>query len=344
MSAASENFIDQDMQARCLVADIGGTHARFAIASSIKNNLHHSDLILDHQHTYQVAQFSSLSLALLDYLNKIPEQWRPSDAIIAVASAVTSDQIDFTNSQWSFSISALKKELRLNRLEVINDFAAVAWALPSLKDDDLETIGTPLFFDAQQPGVYAALGPGTGLGVAALKIENKQSIVLETEGGHISFAPRTDDEIKILQFLLNDYERVSYERLLCGSGLLNLYRARSDLMQLPATLLTPEAVSSAAHQGNRAASAAANDFCSILGAFAGDTALMYGAWQGVYLSGGLLPHLMDEKGKLLFRAAFEDKGRFSSLLVKTPTCIIKRTDIGKLGAACLWVSKRKIEE
>ncbi len=344
MSAASENFIDQNLQAHCLVADIGGTHARFAIASSIKNTLHNSDLILDQQHTYQVAQFSSLSLALLDYLNKIPEQWQPSDAIIAVASAVTSDQIDFTNSQWSFSISALKKELRLNELEVINDFAAVAWALPSLKDDDLETIGTPLFFDAKKPGVYAALGPGTGLGVAALKIENQQSIVLETEGGHISFAPRTDDEIKILQFLLNDYERVSYERLLCGSGLLNLYRARSDLMQLPATLLTPEAVSSAAHQGNRAASAAANDFCSILGAFAGDTALMYGAWQGVYLSGGLLPHLMDEKGKLLFRAAFEDKGRFSSLLVKTPVSIIKRTDMGKLGAACLWISKRNSED
>ena len=341
MSALSETFVDQHLQARCLVADIGGTHARFAIASPEKNSLNNSNLTLDYQHTYQVAEFESLTLALLDYLNKIPETLRPTNAILAVASAVTDDQIVFTNSQWSFSISALKQQVKLDELLVINDFAAVAWALPSLNDSDLETIGTPHFFDAKKPGVYVALGPGTGLGVAALKIENQQAIVLETEGGHISFAPRTDDEVKILQFLFNEYERVSYERLLSGSGLLNLYRARSDLMKLPATLLTPEAVSAAARENDPAANAAVEDFCSILGAFAGDTTLMFGAWQGVYLSGGLLPYLMDENGKKIFRQAFENKGRFSSLLVKTPTWIIKRTDIGKLGAACLWISKRK---
>ena len=341
MSAASENLMDKRPQAHCLVADIGGTHARFAIASPAKNALNHADLILDYQHTYRVAEFESLTAALLDYLNKVPQELRPNDAILAVASAVTNDRVVFTNSQWSFSISALKKQLKLSELEVINDFAGVAWALASLKDDDVETVGVTQALDARKSGVYAALGPGTGLGVAALKIENDQHIVLETEGGHVSFAPRTSDEVKILQFLLKDYERVSYERLLCGSGLLNLYRARSDLMELPATLLTPEAVSAAAQQSDPAATAAVQDFCSILGAFAGDTALMFGAWQGVYLSGGLLTHLMDEKGKALFRQAFEDKGRFSSLLMKTPTWIIKRSDIGKLGAASLWVNNKK---
>lgn len=341
MSALTKTYKDQQPQARCLVADIGGTHARFAIASPAINPLNNKELALNYQHTYKVAEFQTLTLALLDYLAKVPEALRPSNAVLAVASAVTDDQIVFTNSQWSFSISALKQQVKLDELLVINDFAAVAWALPSLNDSDLETVGTAHAFDAKKSGVYAVLGPGTGLGVAALKIENQHAIVLETEGGHIGFAPRTHDEIKILQFLSKQYERVSYERLLCGNGLLNLYRARSDLMKLPATLLTPEAVSAAATQNDPAASAAAEDFCSIFGAFAGDTTLMFGAWQGVYMSGGLLPHLMDEKGKKIFRQAFEDKGRFSSLLEKTPTWIIKRTDVGKLGAAYLWISKQK---
>jgi glucokinase len=340
MSAAG-NLIDQHPPSICLVADIGGTHARFAIAGVSGNATDNPDVVLAHPQTYQVLEFESLGAALLDYLGRIPPSHRPSHAVLAVASAVTNDKVEFTNSRWSFSISALETQLKFERLEVINDFAAVAWALPSLKDNELETVGAIQPFSAQKPGVYATLGPGTGLGVAALKIENQVCTVLETEGGHISFAPRNDDEIKILKFLQKDYQRVSYERLLCGSGLLNLYRARCDLMQRPVTLSTPEAVSSAARQGDWAANAAAMDFCSILGAFAGDTALMFGAWQGVYLSGGLLPHLMDEKGNTLFREAFEDKGRFSSLLMKTPTCIIKRSDIGKLGAASLWFAHRK---
>jgi glucokinase len=336
MSAAS-NLIEQHPQSLCLVADIGGTHARFALAATSGN----SDLRLEHQHTYQVLEFDSLGAALLDYLSKIPQTHRPRQAILAVASAVTDDRVEFTNSRWSFSISALEEQLRLEQLQIINDFAAVAWALPSLKDADIEPIGDIKFTGTQKPGVYAALGPGTGLGVAALKIDAQQYTVLETEGGHISFAPRKKDEIKILEFLQKDYGRVSYERLLCGNGLLNLYRARSDLMQLPTTLLTPEAVSSAVREDDPAALAAAQDFCSILGAFAGDAALMFGAWQGVYLSGGLLPHLMDGKGKILFREAFEDKGRFSALLKKTPVSIIRRSDIGKLGAASLWLAHNK---
>ncbi len=341
MSSASEKPLPKPWNASCLVADIGGTHARFAIATSAQNVAEHDGLILANKQTYRVEEFESLTDALLDYLGKMSPEQKPANAILAVASAITDDKIGFTNSEWGFSISALKKELKLDELQVINDFAAVAWALPLLETDDVEAVGSPGIPVLKKPGVYAALGPGTGLGVSGLKIEAGKNIVLETEGGHISFAPRTRDEIKILQFLLNEFERVSYERLLCGNGLVNLYRARSDLMELPASLSTPEAVSSAARQGDPAANAAARDFCSILGAFAGDTALMFGAWQGVYLSGGMLPHVMDENGKALFRQAFEDKGRFSALLVKTPTWIIKRTDIGKLGAASLWISNKE---
>ena len=336
MNALIENNPANQSWEKCLVADIGGTHARFAIASIS------ADFVsLEHEETYLVQSFESISAAMLDYTKKIPASAKPVIAVLAVATAVTHDHIAFTNSHWSFSICGLKKELALIELTVINDFAAVAWALPRLVQNDIEVIGSGAFQDMPRQGVYAALGPGTGLGVAALKIEAGHSTVLETEGGHISYAPRTNDEIKILQLLQKDYGRVSFERLLCGSGLFNLYRARCQLMQVPSILTTPEAVSSAARKGDLAAQAAAQDFCSILGAFAGDAVLMFGAWQGVYLSGGLLPHVMDEKGKALFRQAFEDKGRFSSLLSQTPTCLIKRADIGKLGAANLWLSHKK---
>ena len=338
MSALSNNSLDQQWQAHyCLVADIGGTHARFAIAKKTHNT---PGLLLENQQTYQVAEFKTISSAILDYLNKISAPLRPKHAVLAVASAVTSDHISFTNSAWGFSIPALKNELALDELQVINDFAAVAWALPTLQETDIEAIGSSHAFSQLTPGVYVALGPGTGLGVAALKIEQDHYTVIETEGGHISFAPRSTDEIEMLQFLQEDFERVSYERLLSGSGLLNLYRARSHLMQLPTTLPTPEAVSSAARQNNPAACAAVQDFCSILGAFAGDAVLMFGAWSGVYLAGGLLPHVMDEKGKLAFRKAFEDKGRFAPLMKQTPAWQIKRMDIGNLGAASVGLKAR----
>jgi glucokinase len=332
MNAVSDNRLDKNWSSTYLVADIGGTHARFSIAENSKDGV---ALHLENPQTYRVEEFDSISTALLDYLNKIPSSLRPARAVLAVASAVTNDQIQFTNSPWSFSVSALQQQLAFDVFEVINDFAAVAWALPVLAESDLEMIGSLHHQDMKKPGVYAALGPGTGLGVAALKIDDKGiTTVIETEGGHISFAPRSEDEIKILQFLQKDFRRVSYERLLCGSGLVNLYRARSKMLELPADLVTPAEVSTAAKAlHSPAARLAVQDFCSILGAFAGDTALMFGAWSGVYLSGGLLPHVLDENMKILFRSAFEDKGRFSSLLQETPVLQIKRNDVGNLGAA-----------
>lgn len=341
MSVSIDNRLEKQTQTRCLVADIGGTHARFAIAKKSVGVLSEHKLVLEHQHSFQVQKFDTIASALHAYLQGIPAASRPKTAKLAVATAVTGDQISFTNSHWGFSKAHLKNEMAFEELEVINDFAAVAWALPLLQTADVESLGLPSSFEMEKTGTYAALGPGTGLGVAALKMEPHQNTVLETEGGHIGYAPRTEDEIRILKFLQKDFGRVSYERLLCGNGLVNLYRARSELMQLPASLHTPEAVSSGARQHDLAAQKAAHDFCSILGAFAGDATLMFGAWSGIFLAGGLLPHLMDEKGKLLFRQAFEDKGRFSPLLEKTPAWIIKRSDIGTLGAANLWLRNEK---
>jgi glucokinase len=329
MSALSHSAPSAHSLAPYLVADIGGTNARFSIAQL------QPGLVLEHAVSYRVEEFDNICSALIDYVSKLPVSLKPHRAVLAVASAVTSDEIRFTNSPWSFSISVLQQQLALEKMDVINDFAAVAWALPALQHAELHAIGSVPFADVKNPGVYVVLGPGTGLGVAALKTDgNGLHTIIETEGGHISFAPRNESEIKILQLLQKDFKRVSYERLLSGDGLVNLYQARSKMLGLHPDLKTPAEVSTAARDPNApAASLAAQDFCSILGAFAGDTALMYGAWSGVYLAGGLLPHLMNEKGHALFRAAFEDKGRFAYLLEQTPVAQITRSDVGNLGAA-----------
>jgi glucokinase len=329
MSALSHSESTNPSLAPCLVADIGGTNARFALAQQT------SSLVLEHTVNYRVEEFNTISAALMDYIGKLPASYKPRRAVLAVASAVTSDEIQFTNSPWNFSISALQQQLMLEKIDVINDFAAVAWALPALQHSELHAIGNVPFADIKKSGVYVVLGPGTGLGVAAFKTDGHgASTIIETEGGHINFAPRTESEIKILQILQKQFQRVSYERLLSGSGLVNLYQARSKMLGLHPDLKTPAEISTAAREANApAASLAAQDFCSILGAFAGDTALMFGAWSGVYLAGGLLPHLMNEKGHALFRAAFQDKGRFSYLLEQTPVAHITRSDVGNLGAA-----------
>jgi len=261
----------------------------------------------------------------------LPAGGRRGLRVLAVAGTGTGDEVLFTNNHWTFSIAAIKALIGVERLQVINDFAAVAWALPWLAPADMQAIGIPVRGDAG--GVRVVLGPGTGLGLAALKFLPEGYTVLETEGGHVSFAPRNDDEMFLLAFLGKRYGRVSYERLLCGEGLVNIYNARCARSGSHPVLSLPEEVSRAAHDGDATAAAATRDFCSIFGAFAGDAALMYGGWGGVYLAGGLLPHVFDATGGAIFRASFEDKGRFAPLLRNTPTIRILRSDVGNLGAA-----------
>lgn len=315
----------------CLVADIGGTNARFAIArlQPVAGDFGCTDL--EEARNYLVRDFATPADALKAYVQALPADRRPRFAVLAVAGTVTGDQVLFTNNHWSFSIAAMTTLLGVDTLHVVNDFAAVAWALPWLAPEDMQAIGIPVRRDVE--GVRVVLGPGTGLGLAAIKSLPEGYTVLETEGGHVSFAPRNDDEMFLLSFLGKRYGRVSYERLLCGEGLVNIYDARCARAGIEPALRLPEQVSRAAHDGDAAAAAATRDFCSIFGAFAGDAALMYGAWGGVYLAGGLLPHVFDATGGAIFRASFEDKGRFAPLLRNTPTIRILRSDVGNLGAA-----------
>jgi glucokinase len=316
-----------------LVADIGGTNARFALATRDGQGRP----ALTSMREFTVAQFASLAQAALHYLREIDPP-RPRRSVIAVASPVTSDEIKATNSSWTFSIAGLQQELGLEAIEVINDFAAIAMAIPHLTPGELALVGAaPGAPAGSKPDRrHAVVGPGTGLGVCGLLLRQGRAIVIESEGGHIAFAPGGDYEIAILQYLLKRHARVSIERLLSGPGLQNLYDAVCAVEGAAAVARTPESITIGAKLGTEATcQRAVESFCSILGSFAGDVALMYGAWDGVYLGGGMTTTLLPWICSGEFRQRFENKGRYRALMQKIPTCAIAHAQPGLLGAgAC----------
>jgi glucokinase len=323
--------MDRDFAVTALVADIGGTNARFALAASDGEG----GLVLDSVHEFTVAQFGSLAQAALHYLAQI-EAPKPRRSVIAVATAIIGDQVNLTNNPWSFSIRALQRELELDQIRVINDIGAIAMAIPHLARPQLEPIGeaAPPAASDRADRHYAVLGAGTGLGVCRLLLRQGHAMVIESEGGHVAFAPGNDYEIAILQCLMKRHARVSVERLVSGPGLQNLYGAVCAVEGTAESANTPEAITAAA--GSDAACRRALEvFCSILGSFAGDVALMYGAWDGVYLGGGLTATLLSWICRSQFRQRFESKGRFSPLMRTVPTFAITHAQPGLLGAgAC----------
>jgi glucokinase len=316
--------------APCLVADIGGTNARFALAHAAAGarrvDIHDAQV-------RRVGDFATLADAAGDYLASLPASVRPRRAVFAVAGPVQGDRIAFSNSVWSFSIAQLRLQLAMDSLHVINDFAAVAWAVPALLREELEAIGPVRESGLPSPGTRAVVGPGTGLGVAAIHPSGAAFDVRASEGGHAGFAPRDEDEIYLMRHLKARHGRVSTERLLCGDGLLALYQAHCARDAEAPLLRSAEAATQAAREGDAMARAATRSFCGILGSFAGDVALMFCAWDGVYLAGSMLGHVLDDANARLFRQRFEEKGRFADVLRGVPTLRIVRGDVGKLGAA-----------
>jgi glucokinase len=313
-----------------LVADLGGTNARFALATPDSQGRP----VLASMREFTAAQFGSVAQAALHYLAQIDAPG-PRRSVIAVASPVTGDEIKMTNSPWSFSIAGLQQQLGLEGIEVINDFAAIAMAIPHLAPAQFEMVGAAAV-PATGPKPQrrcAVLGPGTGLGVCGLLLQQGRAVVIESEGGHVGFAPGSDYEIAILQAMMRRRARVSIERLLSGPGLRNLYEAVCSVEGEVAVARTPESITSGAKQGTEAACRRAVElFCSILGSFAGDVALMYGAWDGVYLGGGMTTTLLPWIGGGEFRQRFENKGRYTSLMQKIPTSAIAHAQPGLLGA------------
>jgi len=323
---------------RVLLADIGGTNARFALADTSAP----VPLLEDSVRGFAVADFPSLADAAQHYLDEVGAGQSGLDignGVFAVAGRVDGDEARITNHPWVISLSRTRDALGFDDLRLVNDFAAQAMALPLLGRQDVVAIGIPDWTPEPQARhrTYAVIGPGTGLGVGGLIIRDGRAFPLETEGGHVSFAPGTPQEIEILQRLSAQFGRVSIERLICGPGLVNLHRALSEIAGEDPGNLQPADVTARAATGDARSNNAIDMFCAVFGAVAGDLVLTLGAWDGVFLTGGLVPKLLTSLQHSGFRQRFEHKGRFSANMARVPTLAIVHPRPGLLGAAAIAV-------
>jgi glucokinase len=302
-----------------LLADIGGTNARFALAEA-------GGMPAEERHL-QVRDFAEPS----DAIDRFLAGRRVSEAVIAVATPIESDEVRFTNSHWAFSIEALRRRHRFERLAVINDFVAQALAMPHLAPDEVEQIGGGAGAPDRPIGV---LGPGTGLGVSGLIPGRGSWTALATEGGHVSFAPGSPREQAVLDVLRQRFGHVSNERVLSGQGLLNLAQALATVDDRTCAAGSPEDVSEQARD-DRCPSCreAVALFSGVLGAAAGNLALVYGAQGGVFVAGGICLRLGPLFDRAAFRQRFEDKGRMRRYVEPIPVWLVLRRNTGLIGAA-----------
>ncbi|MFQ5953868.1 MAG: glucokinase [Kiloniellales bacterium] len=305
-----------------LLADVGGTKARFALALG--------DGSLADPLTLDCASFPDLTAAVLHYLDQATAAGeRPRRAAIAVAAPVTGDEVALTNHPWRFSIAELKQRLDLDRLVVINDFAALALAVPRLTPDDRLPVGGGTPAEGEPIGV---IGPGTGLGVAGLVPVPGGMQALATEGGHVTMAAADDRESAVLAVLRQRFGHASAERVLSGDGLVNLYQALATLERAPAEDLSPAKVGARALGGGSPLCAEALDlFFAMLGTAAGNLALTLGARGGIYVAGGIVPQYAARFATSAFRQRFEDKGRYRSYLAAIPSYLVIHPAPGFLG-------------
>lgn len=319
-----------------LVGDIGGTNARFALIDLENGG---PPELLD-EHKLLCAQYPSIDSAIEAYITGT-NRAELSDieaASIAVAGTVGGDNFSMTNNHWQFSISAVLQRLGVQRLDLLNDFAAIAWSIPLLTEQQLITVGGGCLMQGHP---VAVIGPGTGLGVGGYVQTAAGISVLETEGGHASFAPGSEREIQVLSYLLNEFSRVSNERLLSGPGLENIYAAIAGIDRLSLPPRSAADITAAAlEQQDTFCIEALNHFCAILGSVAGDLALTLGAKGGVYIAGGIVPRLIDFFQQSPFRRRFEAKGRFQSYNANIATRVIIAEHPGLLGAAAHLTSNQ----
>ena len=321
--------------ATILVADIGGTNARFAMV----DNSDAENLSYTKTQTIKCENYSTISEALKSYLGKHDLESEGLSLCIAAAAPVMSEWTKFTNNHWSFSKAALAREMKLARIEVINDYVALSHAILHLTPRDCLPIGTSRdITPVHDDGLYAVLGPGTGMGVGGLILNGEHKTAIVTEYGHASFAPSNELEIEILNRLRRNFQRVSWERILSGPGLVNLYQALAEMSAIEPKSQTAGLICQAAVEGSDPlCTRTFNTFCSILGSFTGDVALSLGAFRGVYLAGGILPKYSDFLLASNFRERFENKGRYQKFMHGIPTLLIKSEQPGLLGAAAYIV-------
>lgn len=303
------------------VADVGGTNIRLARVTEAG--------VTDIE-KYMCQDFASIDLVIQAYFNDYSD-YQFSDGCIAIACPVLGDQVEMTNHSWAFSQKALRQQLRLTSLFVINDFTAVAHSLPGLSDEQVIQIGEGT---AAENGNIAVFGPGTGLGVEHITMTASGWQTLDGEGGHVDFAPVDETDIVIWRHLQQMHGRASAEEVMSGRGILNIYHALAAQKGVKATITDPAQVTEKALMGTcDICESALTQFCRIMGSFAGNLALNMATSGGVFIGGGIASRFADFIQDSDFRARFEAKGQMKHYVKNIPTYLIAEPDHGLLGAA-----------
>jgi glucokinase len=301
-----------------LLADIGGSASRFAVCGAAGRP--------ERLAVIENETVSGPDAAIHRYLDETG--FSPHAAVLAVAGPVAGDEIRLTNRDWQFSCESLAARFGFDRIHVVNDFEALAHALPVLRPDEARPLGR---VSALPAGPKAVLGPGTGLGVAALVPHGKDWIALASEGGHASFGPAAADERTVFRRLASDAELITAETVISGPGLERIHRALNPFDDpLPA-----RAIVARARDGATDARAAVDMFVRLLGRFAGDVALTLKATGGVYIAGGVAQKLGSLFDVATFRAAFENHPPYQELLGVIPTSLVVCHEPGLIGCAAL---------
>ena len=304
-----------------LVADIGGSKSRFGLANSAgwpeRIAVVENDSVPD------------LETAVESYLEQTGV--RPQTAVLAIAGPIQGEEIALTNRAWRFRRADFAARFAFSQLHIVNDFEAVAWALPRLTAAHVRPLGHLGLGASGRAGMKLVLGPGTGLGVAALLPADGRWYAVASEGGHASFGAAVADEDQAFDRLHAQCGAISAEMVLSGPGLLRLARA----LYPECDFHHPESIVADAQRGEPAALSVTGLFVRLLGRFAGDLALTFKALGGVYITGGVaaaLGRLLDEAA---FRAAFEAHPPYESLLGRIPTLLITCEQPGLIGCGTL---------
>lgn len=298
-----------------LIADIGGTNARFALLNGGEPQ--------DEQ-VLACADYPDFHSAVEQYLTQVGAnsgRKRPREAAVAIAGPITGDIIRMTNHVWQFSAARVRQQLGLSRMIFLNDFTALAMAVRHLPANELEPIG------GGRPVANAAIGiigPGTGLGVSGLIPSGEHWIPLQGEGGHVTLSVMNEREIAVLTQLHQRFSHVSAERVISGPGLVNLYEALCAIDRIvPDSLAPKEITRRAAEASCKHCMEAVSMFCALFGTLCGNLVLTLGAVGGLYIGGGVVPHFGRLFNSSPFRDRFEDKGRYVEYLAAVPVYVIK---------------------
>lgn len=302
-----------------LVADIGGTNARFALVGPER------DALLDVRYL-TCADYQSLTAAIKDYLKTA--SFLPDRGVISIAAPITGENLSMTNHHWRFNISEVCEALGWQSLQVINDYTALALAVGVLGSEHCVAIGGGVI---QQQHPVAVIGPGTGLGVSGAIPVGNTWIPVEGQGGHVCYGPQTPEEARVLELIGESICPITAETLVSGPGISRLYEAVTRIESGTAMRASPAEVSRLANENDALAVKALSMFCDVLGTVAGDLALTMGARGGVYICGGIAPRMIEFIKASGFRDRFEQHGKMREYLQQIPVFVVTEESPGLIG-------------